>query len=134
MTETSAVELSPAAVEALFLACESPVGEGVEVEGVAHTAWFRPDIIEALHGVIRSLLVQLPEQFMESDGGGWSFLNACQNRADEQWTGLHSVMEELFMLGMAAGYVTCQLPREFWSVLPGGMPYYVVHDNERKAK
>jgi len=55
-----------------------------------------------------------------------SFLNACQDRNGNQWTDLHQRMEQLFVLGQAAGFVSCLLPRDMWAALPGGMPYYVV--------
>ena len=72
------------------------------------------------------MLSELPDEFRVSGGGGWSFLQACNDRHGTQWTGFHQAMEELFMLGMAAGLVTELLPRDLWDALPGGMPYYAV--------
>lgn len=72
------------------------------------------------------MLDKLPEQFHEATGGGWSFLNACNDRHGNQWTGLHQRMEQLFQLGIALGRVSYCLPREFWSAMPGGVPYIVV--------
>jgi hypothetical protein len=37
-------------------------------------------------------------------------------------------MAQLFALGLGIGMVECQLPRELWDMLPGGVPYYVVND------
>jgi hypothetical protein len=37
-------------------------------------------------------------------------------------------MEGLFCLGMAIGKVECLMPRKMWTILPGGMPYYLVKD------
>jgi len=81
--------------------------------------------IEKNRTEIEALLRQLPEQFMKDKGGGWSFLNACVTRADEQW-GEHRNIDELICLGMALGVVSFQLPREMWPALPGGMPYFCV--------
>ena len=59
-------------------------------------------------------------------GGGWSFLQACVDKNGNHW-GEHSNMEELFCLGIAIGKVESLLPRDMWKVLPGGVPYYVIH-------
>lgn len=75
---------------------------------------------------IYTMLKELPEEFMVEGGGGYSFLMACNDKHGNQWTGLHSVMEQLFLLGLGINKVQCLMPREFWRVLPGGMPYYVV--------
>ena len=67
----------------------------------------------------------------ESEGQGSSFLNACYDRDGDLWTGDHATMEQLFVLGIAAGMVNCLMPRDMWPVLPGGMPYYSVTIPER---
>jgi hypothetical protein len=73
------------------------------------------------------MLAELPDPFHDADiGGGGSFLQACNRQDGVQWTTEHRVMEQLFLLGIATGFVICQLPRWVWPVLPGGMPYYVV--------
>ena len=78
---------------------------------------------------ILELLRELPEEFMKSgSGGGWSFLEAANDKHGNQWTGMHMVMAQLFGMGQAAGLVELLLPRELWAVAPGGMPYYVVID------
>ena len=73
-------------------------------------------------GAIRSMLDELPVEFKD----GWSFLNACNDKHGNQWTGLHMKMEALFVLGMGAGLVIDLMPRRMWDSLPGGMPYYQV--------
>jgi len=40
---------------------------------------------------------------------------------------MHQIVEELFCLAMGLGLAECQLPREMWSMFPGGMPYYVIN-------
>ena len=107
----------------------------VRVEGVVRTFAFdrwaldrhaaanRAEIIEMLH--------ELPNEFLENKlggGGGWSFLNGCMTESGELWTGDQAVVELLFALGMAIGAVACLMPREMWSVLPGGVPYFMVLD------
>jgi hypothetical protein len=118
--------LTAETVEATFAACLAD--HGTEVEGIVSSATFDAARIADHAELIATLLYELPEQFRASGGGGWSFLNACDDRHGNQWTGLYITMERLFMLGIAAGLVECQLPRDMWKVLPGGMPYYVVKD------
>jgi hypothetical protein len=121
-------ELSTEAVEALFEQCLArPDDPSIVVEGIVTKAAFSPQAIGEHRDDIAALLAELPEPFQESAGGGWSFLNACNDRHDRQWTSFQRTMEHLFMLGLAAGLVTLLLPRDMWGALPGGMPYYAVH-------
>jgi hypothetical protein len=98
----------------------------VIAEGITLSVGFHPGRLNSSRGEIEKLLNELPDEFKSSGGGGWSFLNACNDKHGNQWTGLHRTMEMLFLLGIAIGKVESQLPREMWSVLPGGVPYYIV--------
>lgn len=102
----------------------------VLIEGIAHTFGFAPDKIERYRREISDLLSDLPDSFQESVGGGMSFLNACEDRRGNQWTGMHMDMESLVCLGIATGKVAFLMPRDMWEILPGGMPYFVVKGNE----
>lgn len=125
------MELTAENVTNTVMAClyETPpedTSKAVMVEGIVRRFGFDPERLKAREADIASMLSQLPKEFMADGGGGCSFLAAC-NRADgEQWTGLHQTMDELFCLGMAIGKVRLCLPRDLWSALPGGMPYYAV--------
>lgn len=111
----------------LFAGCLAEAGcDGLAVEGIVTGATFDRARIAGRCDDIRALLAELPGQFRSSGGGGWSFLNACEDRHDRQWTGMHRDMEQLFMLGIAAGLVALLMPRDLWEALPGGMPYYLV--------
>lgn len=127
-------KLSSARVEATLTACLFEDDKDIEspliVEGIVNTFGFRPKSVAEQREVIREMLGELDDAFMVQKGGGWSFLNACDDRYGEQWTGLHRTMDWLFCLGRAAGFVDEVLPREMWVALPGGMPYYRV-DLER---
>ena len=92
-------------------------------KGVMMNCAFHPQRLESHKAEIRQLLAQLPHQF--SEGGGWSFLNACVTEAGDQW-GEHQNIDQLLMLGVASKLAEYCLPREFWPVLPGGMPYFKV--------
>lgn len=105
-----------------------PEGEGVIAEGVVNTFGFHRERLESHRAEVREMLLDLDEAFLKSKGGGWSFLNACVDREGRQWTGLHLAQEQLMTLGIGLGLVQVPLPRELWSVLPGGVPYFVVLD------
>lgn len=94
----------------------------IEVDGIVIRFGFDRTRIEANKDEIRAALAELPDSFRE----GMSFLNACNDRHGNQWTGFHQTMALLFSLGIAAGMVKFCFPREMWGVLPGGMPYYIV--------
>ena len=117
-------------VEKIFMDCLFKKGENTEnailVEGITSKFGFHPERIKHYSNDIEEMLYQLPKEFKKQHGGGMSFLNACNNLNGEQWTGFHRIMEQLFAIGMASGKVKCLMPRDMWSLLPGGMPYYVV--------
>lgn len=109
----------------VFDKCFCEMGDK-KVMGVAHKFSFDSKMLNENQDEINDMLRQLPENFMEGSGGGWSFLMACNDKNGEQWTGLHLRMEQLFAMGEAIGKVKSLLPRELWKALPGGVPYYVV--------
>lgn len=125
-----AQRLTATTVETIFRAClfsdDEDTSDHAVARGIVTNVGFHPGRLAEQRAVVATLLRELPAEFMADGGGGWSFLNACLDRNGEQWTGDHGVMERLFLLGLALGMVQEQLPREMWSVLPGGMPYYVV--------
>ena len=121
------MQLTPDAVDAVFNACQSDDGD-VEVDAIVATVKFDGAKLADYGESIVGLLMELPDEYRESVGGGWSFLNACMDRHGNQWTGLHMEMGKLFALGQGAGLVSCLVPRELWSALPGGVPYYMVKD------
>jgi hypothetical protein len=117
-------------VQTIFLDCLFRDGEDtsnhVAVEGITTNVGFNPDRLTIHKPEIKAMLAELPDSFKVSGGGGMSFLNACEDRHGNQWTGMHQRMEQLFQLGLGVGAVKLLLPREVWGVLPGGMPYYAV--------
>ena len=133
------MELSSKNVENAFLDCLFREGEDttnhVEVKGITLNIGFHPERLESHREEIKQMLSELPDEFQASKGGGWSFLNACNDKKGNQWTDLQAIMEQLFLLGIGIDEARFQLPRKMWSVLPGGMPYIVVgkidkEDNE----
>lgn len=101
----------------------------VIAEGILNPFGFYKPRLESHRAEVTTMLQSLPLPFRPASvggGGGWSFLNACQDANDVQWTGLHLVMDHLFVLGIALGIAEWALPRDMWKVFPGGMPYVVV--------
>ena len=124
------MKLTSKNVESVFMDCLFNDGEDatnhLKSEGITNNVGFHPGRVGIHESEISEMLLCLPREFHEKTGGGMSFLNACNDKSGEQWTGEHRIMEQLFLLGQASGKVKCLMPREMWSMLPGGMPYYVV--------
>ena len=95
------------------------------VDGIVNKYGYKKEFLEANRDDICSLLRELPNEFFKAPegGGGWTFLNACNDKHGNQWTSFHMKMEALFCLGMGLGIVKYCMPREMWGAFPGGMPY-----------
>jgi len=104
------------------------------VQGIMASFSFNRERLESHREEIRSMLMQLPTEFTESGGGGWSFLNACNRKDGTQWTGMQYMMEGLFIMGIGLGLCKFLMPREMWNIFPGGMPYIVVLDKTGQVK
>lgn len=123
------VKLTASAVNVIFTDCLFKEGEDtsdrVAVEGVVSNFGFHPARIESHREEIVALLTLLPKEFHEHAGGGYSFLNACMTNNGTQW-GEHVNVEQLLVLGIGIGRAKILLPRDMWSAMPGGMPYFMV--------
>lgn len=122
--------LTPENVKKVFTKClfekDEDMTNHVKAEGILHNAAFHPGRLEENRQMVHDMLSELPDGFKVSGGGGQSFLSACMNKDNVQWTGLHMDQEMLFLLGLAIDEVACPLPKDMWDHLPGGMPYYTV--------
>lgn len=125
MTALTSEAVRTIASECLY-ARDEPHDDAIIVEGIVTHMGFHPERIAKNTDKISELLAELPTEFHAKGGGGWTFLNACNDKHGIQWTGLHREMELLFCLGIAAGKAKWMLPRDMWEVMPGGMPYVVV--------
>lgn len=118
-------------VEALFTKCLFEKGETPEPhvvgEGVLTLAHFHPGRLKESEADIASMCDELHPNFHKDSGGGFSFLNLCEDKNGRQWADLHITMDKLVALGMATGKLSYFLPRPMWSSLPGGMPYIIVN-------
>jgi len=106
-----------------------PTDGYIPVDGVFNKFGLHPDRLEGHREEVREALLNLPSEFMESGGGGMSFLRACLDKDGNQWTSEHIHIEQLMCLGIGLDIVRFCLPREVWGVLPGGLPYFVVKES-----
>jgi hypothetical protein len=124
------MELTSDNVHAVFNSCMFNKHESTEnkviIEGITFKAGFHPDRLNSQKDNVFDMLQCLPLSFRQENGGGMSFLSACNDKNDVQWTGMHSTMEELFILGIGLELVEVLAPREMWGMFPGGMPYLVI--------
>jgi len=128
--------INPELVENTFLSClfkedeldesGNPKTEPIIVEGIQDKIGFNAERILENENQIIDWLKELPIEFRKTGGGGWSFLNACNDKDGNQWTGFHKIMDQLFMLGQAIKKVSYQMPRDMWEILPSGMPYIII--------
>lgn len=124
------MKLTPDAVSAIFRDClfqeGEPTEDRIEVDGITMSFGLHPERTRGHEDKITALLAELPDEFQATKGGGMSFLNMCVDRHGNQWTGLHQVMQELVVLGLAVEKVIYPLPKEIWNALPGAVPYIMV--------
>ena len=76
-----------------------------------------------------------PDFFRDSSNpnGGASFLSLCMTPKGTQW-GEHRNMEQLCALGIGLELAGWLLPRSFWHVLPGGMPYVWFYPPQKETR
>lgn len=132
------MQLTSENVEQVFRSCLFKEGENttgyVEAHAVRLRVGFHPVRIEENREAIKEMLSQLPYEFHQEEegvegkaGGGWSFLNMCQDIKGTQWTDFHDRMDQLLSLGLALKLVEYLMPdRNLWGIFPGGMPYITV--------
>ncbi len=100
--------------------------DGVNVvysEGVMRKFGFHAERLEKARSEVTALVKAIVQDaFLKSGGGGYTFLNLPFDRSDEQW-GEHANADDLFCLAQALGMAGMCMSREYWDILPGGMPY-----------
>lgn len=129
MSNLSAKRVHEILLDSLFRDSEvtnGQVPEGAVISsGVMRTVGMHKERLESHREEVREMLKELPDNFQEEKGGGWSFLNACLDKSGRQWAE-HENIDELLVLAQGLGMAKILLPREAWSGLPGGMPYFSV--------
>jgi hypothetical protein len=95
----------------------------VKSEGIVCVFGFHPERLEQNREKIVDLVKEIvADEFLRDHGGGMSFLQLCEARNGELW-GEHHQCDALFCLAQAIGHARYCMPRDMWSVFPGGMPY-----------
>lgn len=117
-------------VKEIFMDCLFKKGEPtkgyIEAKGITMKVGFHPGRLDDYKEEIMTLLNELPDKFKASGGGGWTFLNARDDKHGNQWSG-HRDIEHLILLGIATGQAQWQM-MDMMKVMPGGMPYILVLD------
>lgn len=113
--------INPTRVEAILKECLGD--ETNPVEGFVHTYGLSAAKVSNHRAEIIGMLEQLPTEFFDNGGGGWTALNLCQTADGDLWTGMQMVTEQLFCLAKALGLASCLMPKDMWDMFPGGMPY-----------
>ena len=102
-----------------------PTTDPVLVSGVVIRIGFHKERLESHREEVKAMLSELPLDFQPNGGGGSSFLNMCMDKFGNQW-GEHRNMDELCALAIGLGLGGFPMGREFWSALPGGVPYFSI--------
>lgn len=127
--QLTAENVRTVAKDVLFTDAEFGGGEApanaVMVDGIVCKYAFHPERLEQHRTDVATMLAGLDDSFMSTGGGGMSFLQACVDREGNHWAE-HPTMGLLFALGMGLGLVSYTMPREMWTILPGGMPYLTI--------
>lgn len=132
------MDINAKEVEQMFK--ESLMDEGYKegddvilVEGVHANVGFSPKNLEKYEEKVVEFLNDLDEKFFEGTGDGYSFLHVPFDKEGHQW-GEQRDGDRLMMLGIALGYVEYLMPKMFWGMLPGSVPYYVIHKEKKEVK
>ena len=97
-----------------------------DVDGLVNSFSFHPERLKEAKPEIDALLAELPDNFRKDKGGGWSFLNGCEDRHGDLWTGEQRSVEVLVCLGIGVDSASW-LGKEMADMMPGGVPYFEVH-------
>lgn len=95
-------------------------------EGVMNRFAFHRERLEAHREEVKSMLEQLSDDFFVQKGGGMSLMQMPFTKDGQQY-GEQRDADILYVLGNALGYCKWVLPRQMWSMLPGGMPYIQIN-------
>lgn len=127
------MQLTGENVKEVFSHClfelEEDTSNAVMVDGITGRFGLHPTRLNEKKIEIQQLIDQLPVIFIQSNGGGNSFMNMVNDRGGNQWTDYHRDAEMLLVLGVAVGMIEYCAPKELWPMLPGGMPYFYIKDS-----
>ena len=129
--------INPNRIHEIFLDCLFKEGEDhsqyISASGLTISVDFHPERIEKYSDEIHNILLNLPKEFQEDEGGGYTFLNMVLDKENNHCME-QSTAQELLLLSMGSGWADNLLPREVWSALPGGVPYIIVYKERKEVK
>lgn len=115
-------------MDCLFREEPSDSDSCIAVYGCQGKFGFNPDKIEDNQSEIHKILQNLQEEFFETKGGGYSFLNLPFDKNGDQW-GEQISADRLMLLGLASGWMQYLFDQKMWTALPGRVPYVMIHEN-----
>ena len=115
----------PQLIDNLFRSCLFLDGEPTHDAVLVGGFGLHPGRLASTVPALRALVAgTVPDAFMADGGGGASFLDLAFDRVGLHWAE-HPTMQQFVVMCIGAGLASYCLPRQFWHVLPGGMPYVV---------
>ena len=107
--ELTASKVNEVFMDCLFKSEPEPGDKFIPVRGIVTNVGFVPKKINDYSLTIKMMLNELDDTFKED-------------------------MEQLMLLGIAAGWLKYLLPRELWPALSGGVPYLVIVNDRIKVE
>lgn len=98
-----------------------PIVKTTVVEGINITVHLHKKRLESHKKEIESMIDNLSEVFYK----GYSFINMCLDKNEEEWTSIAKVQQELLLLALGIDKMRYCLPKEEWDVFPYGVPYVI---------
>ncbi len=108
-----------------------PIVEPIWGMGRQNEFGFFPERLNARKEEIMNMLLELPDQFKESEGGGYPFISAQYRKDMTFWTTNLQHVEQLMAMGHALGFIVFRTKKELWKDLPGGGPIFAVKDQNK---
>lgn len=99
--------------------------DAILVRSVRLYLGFKPKALESQREKVIEFINELPITFrsdLPNGGNGASFLDLCVDKNNNIWAA-HGDVDNLIALAIGLNLGEFCMPRDMWSILPGGMPY-----------
>lgn len=125
------MKLTAENVHNVFIDCLFKTGENTDNHkignGILIKVGFKPEKLIEHKEDLNDFIDQIHPFFHKTVGGGWSFLNLCEDKDGNQWADLHTTVDELVCLLNATEQLSYLAPREYWRYFIGGVPYLIIN-------
>lgn len=88
------------------------------IEGITCKFALNPTRLETKRELVQQCINNLPTQFKE----GYTFMAMPMTKSGAQW-GEQANAQELLVMALGLNLMKYCFPKEYWSILPGGVPY-----------